>query len=121
MCPQPNENGPVVALFCGGRDWNDADAIYNDVRALPDGSVVIRGGARGADRLAKQAAWHFGFHCADVMANWHRHGRSAGPLRNEAMLRLGPDVVYAYPTGGRGTADIIRRAKRAGIEVVVRE
>jgi hypothetical protein len=33
------------------------------------------------------------------------------------MLEYGPDLVVAFP-GGRGTADMVRRAKAAGCEVL---
>lgn len=50
-----------------------------------------------------------------------RRGRpynaKAGPDRNQRMIDEGrPDLVVAFP-GGRGTADMIRRATEAGIEV----
>ena len=54
-------------------------------------------------------------------ADWIRHGRAAGPIRNEQMLREGcPDLVVAFhddPGLGRGTADMVRRALAAGVPV----
>lgn len=50
-------------------------------------------------------------------ADWRR-GKGAGPERNARMLAEGwPDLVVAFP-GGRGTADMVRRAKAAGVRVV---
>jgi hypothetical protein len=50
-------------------------------------------------------------------ANWKKHGRAAGPMRNQQMLDEGkPDLVIAFP-GGSGTADMVRRAKAAGVPV----
>ena len=49
-------------------------------------------------------------------ADWDRHGRSAGPLRNQAMIARKPDFVVAFP-GGRGTADMVRRARSMEIDV----
>jgi len=52
-------------------------------------------------------------------AEWHRHGKRAGPIRNQRMLEEGqPDLIVAFP-GGHGTADMVRRARQAGIEVHV--
>ena len=46
------------------------------------------------------------------------HGKGAGPIRNQRMLDAGqPDLVVAFE-GGRGTADMITRTKRAGIEIL---
>jgi hypothetical protein len=110
---------PVVALFCGSRDWSDRESIRAEVKALAPGSIVIEGGAPGADRIAREEARSLGIHVATVAALWGSFGRSAGPRRNEAMLRLRPDIVHAYPLGGPGTAHMIRAAERASIEVVV--
>jgi hypothetical protein len=111
----------VIALFCGSRDWSDRESIRAEVKALTPGSIVIEGGARGADRIAREEARSLGIHVATVSALWRSFGRSAGPRRNEAMLRLRPDVVHAYPLGGPGTAHMIDAAERAGVEVVVHD
>lgn len=111
----------LVALFCGSRDWSDRDSIRRDLSSLPPGSIVIEGGARGADRIAREEAQALGIHVATVGALWHSFGRAAGPRRNEAMLRLAPDVVHAYPLGGPGTAHMLRAAEHAEIEVVIHD
>ena len=43
---------------------------------------------------------------------------SEGSARNQYMIATGaPDLVVAFP-GGLGTADMVERAKAAGIEVI---
>jgi len=75
------------------------------------------GMARGADMLAWQWAHDFGIPTCEFPADWDRHRRSAGTIRNEQMLREGkPDLVIAFP-GGRGTAHMVRIAKAAGVPV----
>lgn len=55
--------------------------------------------------------------CDRIFADWKTHGRAAGPIRNQRMIdEWKPTLVIAF-AGGRGTADMIRRAKAAGIEV----
>jgi hypothetical protein len=106
-------------LVCGGRDFNDelAADLALDGLFLPKGSVVIEGGARGADRLARNWAKLNGCHVQTFLADWQKDGRAAGPIRNQRMIDQGkPDLVIAFP-GGRGTADMVRRAKTAGIKV----
>jgi hypothetical protein len=72
--------------------------------------------ASGADSLAHEAARDQGRRCEVFHADWERHGKAAGPIRNQAMIDAGADLVIAFP-GGRGTADLIRRARKAGIPV----
>lgn len=108
---------PLVVLFCGSRNWTDRARIRRDLESLPEGSVVIEGGARGADRIAREEAKALGFHVATVSALWDYHGKSAGYLRNEAMARLEPDYAYAYPLDGPGTRHMIRIAEDNCIQV----
>jgi hypothetical protein len=108
---------PVVALFCGSREWSDRERIRRDLESLPEGSLVIEGGARGADRIAREEARDLGLHVATVAALWDHYGRAAGYRRNEAMARLGPDFVYAYPLGGPGTARMTAIAEAECIPV----
>jgi ABC-type Fe3+-hydroxamate transport system substrate-binding protein len=46
-----------------------------------------------------------------------KYGPSAGPIRNGRMLEYKPDLVIAFP-GGRGTANMVKQARKAGIAVV---
>ena len=109
----------VRALFCGSRNWTNRDAIASVIRELPENSIVIHGGARGADRLAAAAAHAQGVHTAIVAALWPIYGGSAGPRRNEMMLSLDPTVVYAFPMADSiGTWHMMRIAHKAGIQVV---
>jgi len=78
---------------------------------------VIAGGARGADTIAAEWAVARDIPANVFMADWEGLGRKAGPIRNQRMLDEGkPDLVVAFP-GGRGTADMVRRAREAGVEV----
>lgn len=109
-------------LICGGRDYNDYRSmgiVLEDViRGWGTITTVIHGGARGADALAGQWAREHNIPSVVFPAEWEKHGRAAGPIRNEEMLREGdPDLVVAFP-GGRGTADMVRRSRNAGKPVL---
>lgn len=109
-------------LVCGGRDYRDRFMVCVTLDNLVDErgeiSAIIHGGATGADEWAHE--WAVGSRC-DVEvypAEWDLLGRRAGPRRNALMLSRGrPDLVVAFH-GGRGTADMVRRARAAGVEVV---
>jgi hypothetical protein len=108
-------------LVCGGRDYRDHGAVWQALGAIHTRTpidVLIEGGATGADRwCAKWANCQHGVDTLTYPANWNKDGRAAGPIRNQRMLDEGkPDLVVAFP-GGRGTADMVRRAKAAGVEV----
>jgi hypothetical protein len=108
-------------LVCGGRCFNDYVTIYRCLDDITDESTVthvIVGGADGADYWGEAWAYHNHVPFTVMRADWKSHGRAAGPLRNQRMIDEGkPDLVVAFP-GGRGTADMVRRAKDAGVKVV---
>ena len=89
----------------------------------PRPSVIIHGAAKGADELARRWAARNGIPELPFKADWYPNGfgrldRSAGPRRNQRMIDEGkPDRVIGF-SGGRGTADMLARARAAGIEVM---
>jgi hypothetical protein len=113
----------VRVLVTGGRDYDRTATVFRELDFLlrSHGEVtVIEGGARGADRIARQwCANCSGGHveCEDFNADWKRFGKAAGAIRNQEMLDSGVDLVLAFP-GGRGTADMVKRAKSAGVRVI---
>lgn len=108
-------------LVCGGRDYEDRGSLFKVLDAAHyynPFECLIHGAARGADTLAGDWALARDVLCNAYPADWEKDGRSAGPVRNQRMLDQGkPDMVIAFP-GGRGTADMIRRAEAAKVPVV---
>lgn len=118
-------------LVCGSRYWlSEAEyrRVADEIEALAP-ALVMHGGAKGADE------------CADLWcrtppetrpvlvfrADWHAHGKGAGPRRNERMLRDGkPTRGLAFGPlwkrdGGAwrrtGTGDMVSRMLGAGLPV----
>jgi hypothetical protein len=108
-------------LVCGGRDYQNksrVDQVLQQVGAEQPITTIIHGAARGADQLGEAWGLRRGIRLEAYPADWSRFGLSAGPRRNQEMLTKGqPDLVVAFP-GGRGTADMVRRSRRAGIRVI---
>lgn len=113
----------MKVLVCGGRLYDDRETLFTIMDALHQNrrgpvSLLVHGNANGADALAKEWASSRGLLQRWWAADWKTHGNGAGPIRNQKMLDEGkPDLVVAFP-GGRGTADMVARATRAGVEVI---
>lgn len=107
----------MKVLVCGGRDYSDYDELWQTLKDYPISHIVM-GGAKGADTLAGIYAQSMGITLSTYPANWDLHPRTAGFIRNQMMIdEESPDLVIAFP-GGNGTADMIKRAEKAGIRVV---
>lgn len=109
-------------LICGDRNWTDREKILGRVIPLPADTTIINGGCRGADSLSSSVARELGLQVVIMCAEWGKHGKAAGPIRNRQMLDEKPDLVIAFHSNlekSKGTADTVREAKRRGIPVEV--
>lgn len=109
-------------LVCGGRRFNDPLTLGSWLGGIHKNNgpitLLIEGGAPGADFMARKFAEWIGIPTQTFEAEWSRYGRRAGPLRNKRMIEEGkPDLVVAFE-GGKGTADMVRQAEAAGIRVL---
>lgn len=81
-------------LITGSRGWNDLDLIQRtfDLLQLEHPNVkwkVIHGGCRGADLMADEVAKKRGWFVESMpvtSADWRKHGKKAGFLRNTEMI-----------------------------------
>ena len=97
-------------LVTGGRDYGNMERVFQELDTLgPD--LIIEGGALGADAHARKWAVERGVSYGIFPANWTKHDKAAGPLRNSTMVTVVKALgelgwkctVLAFP-GGRGTA-----------------
>lgn len=107
-------------LVTGGRDYEAKEAVYKILDTIDADikiSVVIQGGAPGADKMARLWAADRKKPLITFDAHWSTLGRAAGPMRNAWMLEHGSvDLVVAFP-GGKGTEGMVALANARGIQV----
>lgn len=107
-------------LVCGDRHWKDLNMIFEALDKLPQGTVIVHGAARGADRIAADLTEVLGLSPEPHAAQWGKFGRGAGIIRNQQMLDSGIDLVLAFHddlTHSKGTGDMVRRAMKASVRV----
>jgi len=101
----------------GSRNFTDYNLVNNTIKNLlcPLNYItcIVSGEAKGADFLAKRFAENQGISYIEYLAAWYKYGKSAGFLRNQTIID-NCDMVLAFWDGkSRGTADTIKRAKKA--------
>lgn len=73
---------------------------------------IVSGGAKGIDTMAARFAKKFGKKMTIYPAEWHKYGRSAGPMRNQFIIDRA-DLVIAFPDAQSvGTRDSMKKAKK---------
>lgn len=122
----------MKVLVCGSRSWCNEGAIRAALQGLPPGTIVVHGDAHGADKIAGRIAKGMGFEVRPYPADWDVEGKAAGPKRNSRMLKeehpdpkgLLIDKCFAFSLdleASRGTKDMVRKTRAAGITVVIFE
>lgn len=114
----------MIVLVCGGRDYNDYTNVFRTLYRLHGDheiTLIVHGGAAGADALAEKFAKEREIPCLRVPAKWSKYSKGAGPRRNAQMLDfmgIHPDLVVAFP-GGPGTANMVKLARNSGVGIEV--
>ena len=111
-------------LCTGSRAFTDEQAISETLVGLcafgDDETILIVHGAcpSGADALVNYEARRIGYAVEKHPADWAKHGKAAGFVRNGYMVSLGADMCLAFWDGeSKGTLDCLTRAVKASIPV----
>lgn len=106
----------------GSRDFPNLDDVREYIRRLPEGTVIVSGGARGVDAVAEETAKECGFQTMIFPADWKTFHKSAGFRRNVDIVTAADKVVAFWNGRSNGTRHSISLAKEQGkqLEVYVR-
>ncbi len=110
-------------IVCGGCHYNDYEVFrkqLDQVLLAYDNVTLVSGHAKGVDTMAEHYASEKKIPIKVFPAEWKRYGKAAGPIRNTAMLKYALEqnaVVAAFWNGtSRGTGNMLKQAKKAGVE-----
>lgn len=111
-------------LVCGSREYDNWGYIQQQLDSLTVKiDTIIHGAAPGVDSLAGVWARRNNITEEAYPAQWEKHGKAAGPIRNKQMLDEGkPDLVVAFLSEkSKGTRNMIEQSKKAGIPCIVHD
>lgn len=117
--------GEVRLVIAGSRTVNSYAMVRRAVNwALVKWGIkkvdrVICGMADGADKLGKRWADRRGIPVDERPAEWSKHGKAAGPIRNGVMADLGTHAVVIIKNESRGSLNMIQQMKKRGKSVLV--
>ncbi len=113
----------MIVIIAGGRNYTfgqDELIWLDDFHKHFTVKMVVSGGANGADKEGERWAEDLDIPTTVFAADWYKHGKSAGWMRNQEMANFIKDhpqrAVLLFP-GGSGTALMKRIAQHAGISV----
>lgn len=119
-----------LLVVTGSRDWTDREAIVDVIRDEMANLLMHGDCPTGADRIADTVGKLSTLTVVPMPAQWEKHGRSAGPIRNARMADVAVSmrscgwnvVVHAFMVGeSRGTKNAIGQFRANGFAVNVHE
>ena len=121
----------MKVVFCGSRNWNREDLIEDELKRLQrkhGTSLEVIHGAhwKGADKFTSILCKKLGIKQVPVPAEWKKQKKAAGPIRNEKMAKMKPELVLAFCNKIRsspGTANMVLTAcdYKINIEIISEE
>jgi len=102
-------------IIAGGRDYIFDTEEIDFLDSLGKIKEVVCGMAPGADTCGANWAKMKRIPVKEFPAKWSKYGRAAGPARNWAMAQYA--TALALFPGGKGSADMKTKAKRARIDI----
>lgn len=114
-------------LVTGSRDWDDLDTLMQELTVAwinlgggDDVTLVSGNCPTGADKAAEDYWRRSDFGPIELHpADWDKHGKRAGFIRNSEMAKLGADLCVAFNKGNsKGTRMMVNIARKAGIPVI---
>lgn len=111
-------------IIAGSREWGDfglierfCDKVLSRKIEAGEDITILSGHCRGVDLLGERYARARGFQVECYPADWNRHGRRAGHIRNEMMAQRAEALIAIWDGQSRGTKDMIELARKYGLLV----
>ena len=99
----------------GSRDFNDYELLKSKLDTIHNRkpiTLIVSGGAKGADSLSERWAKENNIETLIFIPDWNKHGKKAGFLRNEDIIKNSDAVIAFWNGESRGTLSSINLAKK---------
>jgi len=119
-------NSPQQAVFpakakiiiAGGRTFTDFPSVCKEAAKHDIGELVC-GMAKGADKCGWSYAKNNNILIAEFPADWEKHGKRAGPIRNCQMGDYADGLIAFWDGKSSGTAHMISYMRKLNKPVII--
>lgn len=102
----------------GSQSFDDYEYLKKMLQYHPC-TMIVSGGAKGADTLAVKYAAENNIPKKEFLPNWNLDGKSAGAIRNKLIVDLCDELVAFWNKKSPGTRISIRFAEDANKPVYI--
>jgi hypothetical protein len=97
----------------GSRDFNNYKLVIETLESYKSKiSLVVSGAAKGADSLGEKWAIDNNIQTLIFPADWEKHGKRAGFIRNEDIIKNCDGVIAFWDGESKGTAHSLSLAEK---------
>jgi len=103
----------MIFAIVGSRSFTDYEKFKQVVNPYRKQiTQIVSGGAAGADGLAFNYACENSIPIIEILPDWNKFGKSAGPIRNKEIVVIS-DFILAFWDGiSRGTKNTLEICKK---------
>ena len=108
----------------GSRAYTDQEIVFffleEYVKVFGDSLEFVSGGCpRGPDHFAEIFAESYNLPIKIFPAEWNKHGKAAGFIRNSDIVDYSDEVIAFWDRKSHGTKDTIKKAESQGKQVII--
>lgn len=85
-----------------------------------DITEIVSGDCRGIDHLGELYAEVEDIPIKKFPADWTKHGKAAGPIRNQTMADYADALILIWDGESRGSFDMLTKAFKKGLSIFVK-
>jgi hypothetical protein len=112
----------MKVIIAGSRKFNNYDELCCTCDFLLQNKneiEIVSGTANGADKLGEVYAKERKYKITRFPADWNKHGKSAGVIRNKEMAEYSDALIAFWDGKSRGTKHMIDLARSMDLKVGV--
>lgn len=113
----------MKVVIAGSRNITDRTAVFSAIESVNMNiTEVVCGMARGVDSLGAEWGRSKGIPVAEAPADWNKHGKAAGHIRNAQMAEYCDRAIIIWDGESKGSANMIKQMKRLSkpyVEVII--
>lgn len=106
-------------IIAGTRTFDDYGLLCESIDRMNGVEEIISGGASGADSLGELYAKANELSIKRFPADWNKHGKSAGYIRNKEMAEYATHCIVFWDGISKGSKHMIDLAKEKGLTTTV--
>lgn len=112
----------MKVIIAGSRTFNNYEILLKacDFYLKKTTDIeIVSGGAKGADELGERYAEERGYLIKRFPADWNKHGKSAGYIRNGLMAHYSDALIAFWDGKSKGTKNMIEQAKKNNLNIKI--